>query len=107
MKSKKISKERSNYLNFFNHHFKKLQQQHPRWNPRQVTSIIKLLWRKSKAVSAKGQAKVPRLRRPISGRQAFLNVQKRMGMTTSERMRKWKRLPLETRNQWRSMGAMN
>lgn len=49
MKSKKISKPKSEYLSFFQHYFKKLHDEHPRWNPRQITTVIKLLWRKRKS----------------------------------------------------------
>jgi hypothetical protein len=40
--------DKDNYVNFFKLYFEKLSKEHPRWTATQITSVIKLLWRKRK-----------------------------------------------------------
>ncbi len=104
MKTKSISKSKSEYLSFFHHYFDKLHKEHPKWNPRQLTHIIKLLWRKRKTTNEGRKIRSMRLTKPVSGRKAFLRMKKEMGLPVMKRMEMWKRLPLESRRQWTSIG---
>ena len=39
-------KKNSAYLQFYKYYFERLSTEHPRWNATQITTIIKLLWKK-------------------------------------------------------------
>jgi hypothetical protein len=108
-KRKRISKEsskqpRTEYLKFFKFYYEKLSLEHKRWNANQISTIIKLLWKKKLTTDkfiAKGGLKTPRIGRKLSGRMAFRRAFGYSGLETLER---WKQLPLESRNYWRSKG---
>ena len=51
MKGKKKNRDNKNarneaYIQFYKYYYERLSAEHPRWNSTQVTSIIKLLWKK-------------------------------------------------------------
>lgn len=88
------------YISFFKHHFAKLSAEHSKWAVPQVTSIVKLLWKKKKQ-SSKGTTHKLRATKPLSGRRYFRKVKH---MTAEEGVRTWKRLPLESRILWNQLG---
>ena len=104
MKTKKIAQPKnrstSEYVSFFKSYFDRLSKEHPNWSARQITSIIKLLWRKRKQNQTKG-AKPMRMMKPMSGRKTF---RKMKGLTGDEAHKMWKRLPMETRKLWQMKG---
>ncbi len=91
-------------MKFFKFYYDKLSSEHKRWNANQISTIIKLLWKKKlttdKAI-AKGGLKAPRMGRRLSGRMAFRKAHGYSGLETLER---WKQLPLESRKYWRTKG---
>ena len=102
VKSKQITKTTSaqgDYISFFKHHYKKLQREHSRWRSQQIVSVIKLLWRKKKAVGKNLRRKDGKLRttKPISGRKYFRKVR---GFSGFETRSVWKKLPFESKNYW-------
>jgi hypothetical protein len=78
-KKKRISKQdvtqpRTEYLKFFKFYYQKLTLEHPRWSASQISTIIKLLWKKkivSEKTKTKSSIRAPRERKRISGRMAF------------------------------------
>jgi len=81
-----------------------LTVEHPRWSANQISTIIKLLWKKKIAgekKTAKAGFKEPRERKSISGRMAF---RKAHGYSSLEAVERWKQLPLESKKYWRSKG---
>jgi len=62
-------------LKFFKFYYDKLSTEHARWSSNQITTIIKLLWKKKlvtdKRTSTKGSLRAPVQRKRISGRMAF------------------------------------
>lgn len=100
-KSKQISKSRSEYLSFFKHYFNKLSQEHKRWNARQLTHVIKLLWRKRKIVEKGSKTRSMRLTKPISG---FRTYRKTMSLNAQEARMRWAHMPYEGRLHWEKRG---
>jgi hypothetical protein len=104
MKTKKIShtKNRSTqeYISFFKSYFDRLSKEHPNWSARQITSIIKLLWKKRKQNQTKA-SKPMRHFKPMSGRKTF---RKMKGLSGQEAQMMWKRLPMESRKIWQMKG---
>ena len=107
-KRKRIVKQdklpRTEYLKFFKFYYEKLSGEHRRWSANQISTIIKLLWKK-KLVSDKAASKAS-LRAPIaktrsSGRMAF---RKNYGYSGVEATERWKQLPSETRRYWAGKG---
>ena len=81
-KTKVIEKSSKNdYVNFFKHHYSRLSKEHKRWTTQQISSVIKLLWRKTKGESKGLRKRDGRLRskKPISGRKHFRKVRNLTG----------------------------
>lgn len=106
MKAKKITKK-SEYLSFFKYHFQKLKSEHSRWTNPQLTSVVRLLWKKKKSMASKVSGSSLRQTKPISGRKFFLKVNRERGLSAMDGMRKWRALPLETRNLYKKEGNPN
>ena len=104
-KSKKIAKSSTEYISFFKFHYKKLHSEHRKWTTAQISTVIKLLWKKKKT-SMKRSHSMMRTRaiKPISGRKFFLRMKKDQGMSPENRMRSWKRLPKESKMNWSKKG---
>ena len=108
-KKKKILKQeakqpRTEYLKFFKFYYDKLTREHPRWSASQISTIIKLLWKKkltTDKTAAKTSSRVLRPGRKISGRLAFRRANGYSGMEAAER---WRQLPMETKRFWRLRG---
>mgnify|MGYP000262378080 CR=1 FL=1 len=92
----KASKE--DYVSFYKYHYKKLKGEHKRWTTTQITSVIRLLWKKKKSTT-KGRKVGGKLRttKPISGRRHFRKVRR---LSAHEATFLWKHMPIETRNYW-------
>lgn len=60
-------------MKFFDFYYAKLHSEHPRWRPNQISTIIKLLWKKKTLTGKpkKSDLKSPRDYKPISGIFAF------------------------------------
>ena len=107
MKMKQIAKPKSNksndYINFFKNYFQHLTKEHPKWSAKQITSIVKLLWKKRKSNEGKPSRSV-RLAKPMSGYKTFLRENKMMGQTYFDSCKRWKVLPRESRLMWSKKG---
>lgn len=92
----KVSKE--DYVSFYKYHYKKLKGEHKRWTTTQITSVIKLLWKKKK-VSTKGRKVSSKMRttKVISGRRHFRKVRHLSALETAFL---WRHMPVETRQHW-------
>ena len=102
---KKDTKQpRTEYLKFFKFYYDKLTIEHSRWNANQISTIIKLLWKKkltTDKAAAKGNFRAPRDRKPISGRMAF---RKSHNYEALEGYERWKQLPGESKQYWKVKG---
>lgn len=81
-----------------------MSKEHSRWSANQISTIIKLLWKRklvTDKASAKALLRAPKERRRISGRLAFRKAYNYTGIEGGER---WKQLPLETKKYWRLRG---
>ena len=106
-KSKRIAKKpKSEYTNFYKHHFERLHREHPKWAHKQITSIIKLLWKKKKSPRSLETMKM-RPMKPMTGRRFFLKIRRELGVSTQEGMQLWKRLPKERKNLYNRKGNPN
>jgi hypothetical protein len=103
--TKKDSKQpRTEYLKFFKFYYDKLTEEHPRWSANQISTIIKLLWKKkltTDKMTARGGPKAPRQGRRMSGRMAFRRAHGYSGVDAIEM---WKQLPIESKRYWRTKG---
>lgn len=103
-KTKQISKKNEEYITFFKHYYEALSKEHPRWLPNQITTIIKLLWKKR---GAKLRAEVkrrinrrstrPRKIKILSARRYFRRIKK---LSAAEALMLWVRLPYESRKNY-------
>lgn len=108
-KRKRITKQdvrqpRTEYLKFFKFYYEKLSSEHKRWTANQISTIIKLLWKKKLATdktAAKASMRTPIQRRRISGRMAFRKNYGYIGIEGAER---WKQLPIESKKYWIAKG---
>jgi hypothetical protein len=76
-----------------------LKSEHPRWSKQQITTIIKLLWRK------RGGNKTTKRRKSISGksltgRQLFNKTKLSEGMPRDQIKQLWRALPHESKKYW-------
>lgn len=100
-KTKKIIKKGTrDYIKFYQLRYNKLHAQHPRWTPKQISSIIKLEWKKEK-----GSGRTRKTTRLGPRRQGKLLTGYRFyrryrGFTAQESFRKWRRFPYETKKYW-------
>jgi len=101
MKSRKIAKKgnQNEYISFFKYHFDKLTREHRRWTSAQISSVVRLLWKKKKQDAGRLRRRSSsRMSKPRTGRKLFMDVQRSKGVSISaERRQMWKRLPRETR----------
>jgi hypothetical protein len=100
IKTKQIAKpSQSDYISFFKTYYRNLGKEHPRWTTQQISSVIKLLWRKRKNQGKSLRKTNGKLRtsKPISGRRYFRKVRHLDG---AEAKIKWRILPYETKQYW-------
>ena len=93
-----LKASQEDYVGFYKYHYKKLKGEHKRWTTTQITSVIKLLWKKKK-VASKGRKVSSRMRttKAISGRRHFRKVRR---LSAMESTFLWRHMPVETRNHW-------
>ena len=78
------------YINFYKFYYNRLGVEHPRWSTSQITTIIRLLWKKRKMGGAKGEKKIERL---MSGRMKYRKAKLAEGFLEEDIKLNWKRLP--------------
>ena len=107
-KRKRIAKQekqpRTEYLKFFKFYYEKLSSEHKRWNANQISTIIKLLWKKKLATDKKASRSIrapPVSKRRVSGRMAFRRA---YNYTGNEVVERWKQLPVESKKYWAGKG---
>jgi hypothetical protein len=102
-KTKKIIKKGTqDYIKFYQLRYNKLHSQHPRWTPKQISSIIKLEWKKEKSSGRSKTLKSGRLgtRKPGKTLSGYRFYRKYRGLTWRECVKKWLRFPHETKVYW-------
>lgn len=93
VKTKQITKHsQSDYISFFKVHYRKMANEHPRWNTQQISSLIRLLWKKKKNGRKSLRQWNGKLRtsKPLSGRRYFRKI-KNLDSTVAKL--KWRLLP--------------
>ena len=91
-------------MKFFKFYYDKLSVEHRRWSASQISTIIKLLWKKKLATdkaAVKASLRAPISRKKKSGRMTF---RKNYGYSGIEALERWKQLPTETRRYWTGKG---
>ena len=99
-KTKQIGKpSQGDYISFFKKYYNSLSQEHPRWTTQQISSVIKLLWKKKKnqGKSLRKSDRQLRTSKPLSGRRYFRRVRHLDG---TEAKIKWRLLPYEGKTYW-------
>ena len=107
LKMKKEKKKKaSDYLAFYKYYYSKLSSEHPRWNSAQITTIIKLLWKKrSKAGKLERTKKIKRFStKVLSGWQCYRKEKESEGFTRNMIKDMWKGLPLESKRYFKIKG---
>lgn len=99
-KTKQIKKAKD-YITFYREHYDRLHKQHSRWTSIQISSIIRLEWKKDKNSRRKGEdaPKRRKLRRAknITG---YLFFRRHRGLLYKQAVSKWRRFPRETKLYW-------
>lgn len=90
---KKKTRKANEYYEFTKYYSNRLSSEHPRWSTNQITTIVKLLWRKRKVSKARSGGKVPKITKQISGFIAYKRFKLSEGMTRENIVALWKRLP--------------
>lgn len=113
-KTKAIKKSKKSYngeyVTFFKFYYEKLHAEHSKWLPHQISQIVGMLWKKRMTTQSKMSKKkmkptmMKKMPKIMTGRQAFMNSKKEENMTTQTMAMLWKRLPMESRNQWEKKG---
>lgn len=90
---------KTDYISFFKYHYQRLSREHKRWTTQQISSVVKLLWKKKKGDSKTQKKRESRRigKKPISGRRWF---RKTRHLSASEASQYWKHFPRETRELW-------
>lgn len=112
-KTKKISKSPNNivvkdktksdeYINFYKYYHDRLRVEHPRWTTPQITTIIKLLWKKRNLKKQKTQVGIPA--KGLSGRQLYNRTKQSEGFLKEQIKQLWKALPHESKKYWQIKG---
>lgn len=109
-KAQPLASKKDRYSNFYKYHYSKLAQEHPKWNSREISHIVKLQWKdlqkKSKESSKRRLTKTKIIRRLISGMSWFFVKSRKNGIPLREARKNWKKLPLESKKlySWRAAG---
>lgn len=100
-KTKKIQKKTTHdYINFYRVRYNKLHSLHPRWTPKQISSIIKLEWRKEKSKSRSRKTAKVGSRKPAKILTGYRFFRRYRGYTAKEAVKRWRRFPVETKVYW-------
>lgn len=93
------------YIQFFKYYYARLSDQHKKWTPVQISSIIKLLWRKRSKKDKKTKLIKKELKeKPVSGRIAFKRAKLSERVRSEEIQPRWKQLPRESKIEWDKKG---
>jgi len=72
---KRVPSDKDNYIEFFKLYFEKLSKEHRKWTATQISSVIRLMWKKRKnqmkTKRIQKKEKEGRTKRIISGRRYF------------------------------------
>jgi hypothetical protein len=101
-KSKKIGKVATGqeYTQFYKLRYAKLHAQHPRWTSTQISSIIRLEWKKEKKnfrVVRKGKLGTRKPAKVLSGYKFYRRYR---GFSAKESVKRWLHFPYETKVYW-------
>lgn len=102
-KRKLINRTKQDYVSFYKKMTTFLSHEHPRWTQAQISSIVRLEWRKKKS-SAKKIAKkaLRKSHKVVSGYQFFRRHRK---FSSQEAKDLWKHFPHETKVSWTHKSA--
>ena len=67
VQTKKVVTHNEKYVHFFKYYYNRLASEHPRWTASQITTIVKLLWRKRKISGQRFSIS----EKPMSGRRRY------------------------------------
>jgi hypothetical protein len=104
-KTKKIQKVEIDYIAFYKARYTQLHAKHDRWTPKQISTIIKLEWKKEKlAKKAKRSSKQP-VEKKIVKCTGYRYYRKYRSLDAKETKRRWRRFPYETKVYWINAAA--
>lgn len=110
IKAKKERKPQTEYIKFFKFYYDKLSKEHPKWAANQISTIIKLLWRKKSKKSTSKDLKMSmrklKMLKPMSGYEAFKREHMMDDMQASDIKERWNHMPKETKKYWEKKGQM-
>ena len=94
------------YLQFFKYYYERLSAEHPRWNSTQITTIIRLLWKKRAKQARKGEIRKTgrRIEKAISGWQFYRKTKEAEGHTRPVIKEMWRGLPIESKRYYKIQG---
>lgn len=88
-------------MNFFKYYHERLIAEHPRWSSSQITTIIKLLWKKRTLKSNRRRSLVSK---GLTGRQLYNRTKLAEGYVKEQIRLLWKALPHESKKYWHIKG---
>lgn len=94
----KTKSKKEEYLTFFKYYFERLGAEHPRWSKNQISTIIKLLWKKRSKSTRKNSTKISKT---LSGFQLYRRTKETEGFLKAQIRPMWKALPVESKRYWR------
>ena len=103
----KAEKGNSGYVQFFKYYYERLSAEHPRWNSTQITTIIKLLWKKRSKQTRKGEGKRKpgrTIEKTVSGWQFYRKLKEGEGHTRTAIKGMWNNLPIESKRYYKIQG---
>lgn len=104
-KTKQIKKAKD-YITFYRETYNRLHKQHPRWTSIQISSIVKLQWKKEKNIRKKGaDAADKKKKRSSKNVTGYLFFRRYRGLTFKQAISKWRRFPRETKLRWVSAAS--
>ena len=89
------------YLTFFKYYYERLNAEQPRWNKIQITTIIKLLWRKRNKSTRRERVGS---KKGLTGRQLYRKTKESEGFLREQIKAMWKALPHESKRYWQIKG---
>ena len=89
--------KKEEYFTFYKYYFERLGAEHPRWTKNQITTIIKLLWRKRTKSSRRI---ISRGKKGLTGRQLYRRSKEPEGFNKEQIKFMWKSLPHESKVYW-------
>lgn len=90
------------YHTFFKYYHDRLNAEHPRWTSLQISTIIKLLWKKRNLKDPKKKKRI--IKRVLSGRQFYTRTKLSEGFPKEQIKQLWRALPFESKKYWQIQG---